>query len=281
MPARVPTGPGPSYAAQLTSLVALSLAQLVRAPSHSRRAEAGRHWARRSLSLVAVAAVVIAMSMYLLDAFEIGLMPARGTAWLWPIRIVTDFGRSSYVLWVLAALLLVFALLMPGVHGHGRAVLVACWTRIAFVFLAVALSVLAGEIIKVIVGRGRPFVGGAANPFNFSTFAWSEAFASFPSGHATTSGALAFAVAALWPRLRPAMILYVVVICLSRLMLLAHHPSDVAAGAVVGAIGAMFVRYWFAARHLAFTIHSDGSIEPLAGPSPNHLKRVARAAFAP
>jgi hypothetical protein len=46
-------------------------------------------------------------------------------------------------------------------------------------------------------------------------------------------------------------------------------------------IGAMFVRYWFAARHLAFTIRGDGAIVPLAGPSLKHLKRVARGAFAP
>ncbi len=62
---------------------------------------------------------------------------------------------------------------------------------------------------------------------------------------------------------------------------LAHHPSDVVAGALLGMIGAMLVRYWFAARHLAFTIRSDGAILPLAGPSPGHLKRVARGAFAP
>jgi hypothetical protein len=41
------------------------------------------------------------------------------------------------------------------------------------------------------------------------------------------------------------------------------------------------VRYWFAARHLAFAIRRDGTIEPLAGPSATHLKRVAREAFAP
>jgi membrane-associated phospholipid phosphatase len=281
MSAVPPTTPPSCYFAQLTSFIGLSLAHLVRTPSHSRRAEAGRHWARRSLWLVTITAVVIVVLMYLLDAVEIGLMPPRGTSALWPVRILTDFGKSNYILWMLAALLLVFALLLPRLRGQGRAVLIACETRIAFVFLAVLLPVLAGEVIKGIVGRGRPFVGGAANPFNFSYFAWSESFASFPSGHAIASAALAFAVAALWPRLRVAMLLYVIVICLSRLLLLAHHPSDVVAGALVGVVGAMFVRYWFATRHLAFTIHRDGGIAALAGPSPGHLKRVARDAFAP
>ena len=57
--------------------------------------------------------------------------------------------------------------------------------------------------------------------------------------------------------------------------------SDVVAGALVGVVGAMFVRYWFAARRLGFAIHRDGTIVPLAGPSSGRLKRVARGAFAP
>jgi membrane-associated phospholipid phosphatase len=64
-------------------------------------------------------------------------------------------------------------------------------------------------------------------------------------------------------------------------VLLAHHPSDVVAGALIGVVGAMFVRYWFAARRLGFAIRRDGAIVPLAGPSLGRLKRVARGASAP
>jgi undecaprenyl-diphosphatase len=77
------------------------------------------------------------------------------------------------------------------------------------------------------------------------------------------------------------MVVYALLIAASRLVLLAHHPSDVVAGALVGVIGAMAIRYWFAARRLAFAIRSDGSIEPLPGPSWGHLKRVAGEAIAP
>jgi membrane-associated phospholipid phosphatase len=259
----------------------LSLAQLVHAPSHSRRAEAARRWARHSLWLTTGIGVAIVTLMYVLDATEIGWMPLRGTAWLWPVRILTDFGKAAYVLWSLAAILLLIALLFPRARGTARSVLIGFGTRILFIFFAVLLPVLAGEIIKDIVGRGRPFVGGQANAFNFSHFAGTEAYASFPSGHATTAFALAFAVSAVWPHLRSVMLIYAVLIGASRLVLLAHHPSDVVAGALVGVIGAMLVRYWFAARHLAFTIRRDGAIEPLAGPSLGHLKRVARNAFAP
>jgi undecaprenyl-diphosphatase len=77
------------------------------------------------------------------------------------------------------------------------------------------------------------------------------------------------------------MIAYAIAIALSRLVLLAHHPSDVVAGALVGVIGAMAVRYWFAARRLGFAIRGDGAIVPLPGPSLGHLKRVAGGASAP
>ena len=165
--------------------------------------------------------------------------------------------------------------------ASARSLLLGFGTRLQFLFLAVLVPVLIGELIKWIVGRGRPFVGGEANAFNFSHFAGTEAYASFPSGHAITAFALAFAVSALWPQARIAMIVYALVIAATRLVLLAHHPSDVVAGALVGMIGAMFVRYWFAARRLGFAIHRDGTIVPLAGPSSGRLKRVARGRVRP
>ncbi len=281
MSVRGEIGASSNYFVRFGSFAWLSLAQLAHPPSHSRRAEAARRWARHSLFLTAGIGAAIILLMYALDATEIGLMPPRGTAWLWPVRILTDFGKSAYVLWPLAALLFAIAILFPFARGTARSVLIGFGTRILFVFFAVLLPVLVGELIKDMVGRGRPFVGGHANAFNFSYFAGTEAYASFPSGHAITAFALAFAVSAVWPHLRSVMLVYAVVIGASRLVLLAHHPSDVVAGALLGVIGVMFVRYWFAARHLAFTIRSDGAIEPLAGPSLGHLKRVARDAFAP
>ncbi len=192
----------PGYVSQLGTVLRQALAQLVRAPSHSRRAEAARHWAKRSLAFGALTALVVVALMFLLDAYEIGLMPPRGTAGLWPLRIVTDFGKSEYVLWALFGLLIVILLLAPRLRGLSQAIWLSVGTRVQYIFLSVGLAVLLGELLKGTIGRGRPFVGGAANAFNFSHFAWSEIYASFPSGHATTSFALAFAVAALWPKLR-------------------------------------------------------------------------------
>ena len=181
---------------------------------------------------------------------------------------------------VLAGLLIAIAFVSPALHGIQRSLLLGLGTRLQFIFCAVAVSSLVTEVLKFCIGRGRPFVGGEANAFNFSHFAGTPAYFSFPSGHATTAFALAFAVSAIWLKARVAMAVYAVIIAASRLVLLAHHPSDVVAGALVGIIGAMFVRYWFAARRLGFAIQRDGTIVSLVGPSSGRLKRVARGAFA-
>jgi len=278
-----PTGIAESrnYFSRFAVLAWLSLAQLVRTPSHSRRAEAARRAARHALLLSAGLAGAIIALMFVLDAWEIGQMPKRGTPSLWWIRILTDFGKDEYVLAALGVLLVAVAIIAATFRGIQRSLLLGLGTRLQFLFCAVAVSALISEAIKWCVGRGRPFVGVEGNVFHFSHFAGTPAYSSFPSGHATCAFALAFAVSALWPRARTAMLIYALVICATRLVLLAHHPSDVVAGALIGVIGAMLVRYWFAARRLGFAIGRDGAIVPLAGPSLKRLKRVARGASAP
>jgi undecaprenyl-diphosphatase len=280
MPAHVGIGSSPNYLASLLALVRLSFVQLMRAPSHSRRAEAARRLARHSLLITAMAGAAVVVLMYGLDAREIGLMPPRGTAGLWPVRILTEFGKDAYVLVTLAGMLLIVAFGSAAVRGTSRTQLLSFGLRLQFLFFAVLVPLLVGEMIKWIAGRGRPFVGGKADPFNFAPFAGTEAYASFPSAHAITGFALAFAVAALWPRARAAMIVYALLIGISRLVLLAHHPSDVVAGALIGVVGAMAVRYWFAARRLAFAIGREGEIVPLRSAS-WRVKRVARKPSAP
>ncbi|MCR6734381.1 MAG: phosphatase PAP2 family protein [Afipia sp.] len=270
-----------NYLVQLGSDARQSVTRLVRAPSHSRRAEARRALARRWLGLAMLTAIAITVLMFAADVAVIRLMPPRGTPGLWPIRHFTDLAKSEYVMAVLAIVLIAVLLLMPRLSGVSRSVLVAFGVRLQYLFFSVVVAVLISETVKYIVGRGRPFVGGEANAFNFSHFAGTEAFSSLPSGHAVTAFALAFAVSSVWRKATLVMFVYAVLICLSRLVLLAHHPSDVVAGALTGVVGAMLVRYWFAARRLGFKIGRDGSIEPLAGPSWPALKRVAREAFAP
>jgi len=280
MSADVDSGEDANYFTRIFALIARSAAQLLRPPSHSRRAEAARRLARHSLMITATLGVLIIVLMYALDAREIDLMPPRQSPSLWPVRILTDFGKDAYVLAALAGLLTVISVVSPLLRGGLRVQWLSFGIRVQFLLFAVLTPVLAGTVVKWIVGRGRPFVGGEANPFNFEPFAGTAAYASFPSSHAITASALAFAVTAVWPRARPVMIVYALAIAGSRLVLLAHHPSDVVAGALIGVLGAMSVRYWFAARRLGFAIQRDGRIVPLRSVLGSR-KRVARRPTAP
>lgn len=252
-----------NYAVQLVALLRLSVVQLARAPSHARRAVAARRLGRDALLLVGVGGVVVVALMFGFDATEIALMPPRGSPGVWWARDATDFGKDSYVLWALFAALVLIVLVLPLRHGASRARLLRFGTHVEYVFVSVLCANLVTEVLKYAVGRGRPFVGGTANPFNFVPFAGTGAYFSLPSAHAVTAVALAFAVGAIWPRTRLIMFAYALLIIVTRLVLLAHHPSDVVAGAVIGMLACVAVRYWFAVRRLGFAIRKDGQIVPI------------------
>jgi undecaprenyl-diphosphatase len=68
-----------------------------------------------------------------------------------------------------------------------------------------------------------------------------------------------------------------VLIAISRVAVGAHYPSDVVAGAVVGVLGALVVRNWWAVRRLAFAVGPDGTVRTLPGPSWRRIKAAALA----
>jgi len=53
--------------------------------------------------------------------------------------------------------------------------------------------------------------------------------------------------------------LYAAAIMISRVVVLAHHPSDVIGGALVALIGTHLLRHWFAARGLVFRASDLGA----------------------
>jgi len=272
---------GSGYFWQLVALLRLSFLALVQPPSDPHYRQAGQRLLRQVFWLIVIGAVVIVALMFGFDAAEIGMMPPRGTKSLWPVRILTDFGKDEYVLWLLFTGLILIVLVAPLLHEGSRTRLQTIGAWLGYLFLAVQVPVLAGDAIKWMVGRGRPFVGGKADAFNFMPFTGHEPYFSLPSSHASTAFALAIAVAAIWPRTRLIMLVYALVIAATRLVLLAHHPSDVVAGALVGSIGALCVRHWFASRRLVFEIAADGRILPPGNPPLSPLKGVAEGASGP
>jgi len=195
-----------SYFARLWRLVLSSTRELIGPSSDPHAKEAARKFWRQALLLIAIGAIAVVVSMFAVDLPEIRLMPPRNSPGLWPVRILTDFGKAAFVLWSIFVLLVATILVAAGAREGLRARLVRLATELQYLLLAVMVPIVAGELVKWIVGRGRPFVGPDA--FTFSHFSGASAYASFPSAHAITGAALAFAVSALWPRLRVPMIVY-------------------------------------------------------------------------
>ena len=271
-----PTLRSPAGLAVLPALVLhipVNLARWIAVLVRSPRARLPRIGPGAFVVFAVVLAVIIA-SMFLFDTKAIELA-RREPLWLHDFADeITNYGRSSTFLYPFGMVLLALAaVLSPWLTKISQGVLAALAVRFGFLFVAIGLPSLFATVIKRLIGRARPYVGGHDDPFAYMPFIWKPEYASMPSGHATTAAAAAVAIGAVWPRVRPVMWIYALVIMASRILIFVHHPSDVLGGAVVGVIGALIVRRWFAARRLGF---SPADLQPYAWPSWARLKATAR-----
>lgn len=234
---------------------------------------------RRMALYAALAALAIAAAMLWLDAPAIAAV-RRLPPWIvWLFAEITQFGLSGWFLIPLGVLLVAAALVDgPWLQHWSRLVLATLVVRLGFLFAAIAVPGLANNILKRLIGRARPSDLG---PYVYEPVAWRAAFQSMPSGHATTAFSVLVAFGAVFPRLRWLLWCYAFVIAASRVVVQAHYPSDVLAGAALGAGLALVVRDWFARRRLGLWIAPGGKIHPWPAPSMARIKGVARRLFAP
>ncbi|MEJ0076759.1 MAG: phosphatase PAP2 family protein [Alphaproteobacteria bacterium] len=230
---------------------------------------------RRRLALGALAGIVsVGLAMLLIDARGVAF---AATLPLWLVAIfneITDFGKSNWFLVPIGGVIVLAAILATPRAGRiANLVLTSLIVRLTYVFIAIALPGLFVTIVKRLIGRLRPSELG---PYVYVPGSWSPAYASMPSGHATTAVAAAIAIGALWPKTRVPMWIYAALILASRVIIQAHFVSDVVAAAFVGGFGAILVRNWFAARALAFIPGADGAVRAIPGPSWRRIKMVAR-----
>ena len=229
---------------------------------------------RRAVAAVLLTCAAIIASMFLLDRTASDWARHLPGWFIEAFEQITDFGLSGWFLYPLGVILLgLAAVASPASPRLAQGVFAALGARFGFLFVAIAAPGLFTTIVKRLIGRARPYVGGYDNPFLYKPFIWQPAYASMPSGHATTAAAAAVAIGAVWPRARPLMWLYALTIMFSRVVVVAHHPSDVLAGALVGAVGVLLLRRLFAARRLAF---SPRDLRPYPWPSWRRLKAAVR-----
>jgi undecaprenyl-diphosphatase len=234
--------------------------------------------------LAIAAGIVVAIFVFGMVLIDAPISSAVGHLPIWLVGSfdwLTDFGKSGWFLWPLGLLFLALAALpRGGLTAMAQAVLAAAMVRVGFLFVAIGAPGLFVSIVKNMIGRARPFVGGTLNPYLFDPFHWAPAFASLPSGHSTTGFSVLAAFGCLFPRARTNLLIYALVIAASRIVVRAHYPTDVAAGALVGIVGVMLVRRWFALQNLGFSIKADGGLRQFPGPSIKRIKSVARELLA-
>lgn len=219
-------------------------------------------------SCLFVALNLVLLSVFLLDE-PVSTYVARTPSILKPIgSFVTDFGKSGWIL--MACAMLFFEALSRGrlarTARHRLQAFFLCHLA-AYIFVTVALSGLAANLAKRLIGRVRPPSQADWGAFGFSPFHGSYHFESFPSGHATTIGALMMAIALMAPAYRVHCLVLGLWLGFSRVIIGVHYPSDVMAGLVFGAWFSIFTAGMFARYGLLFRAQ-NGALPQLCRPVP-------------
>jgi len=141
---------------------------------------------------------------------------------------VLSYVNASEALFV-ATLLVVFLLATGKRHLAWRRATVAA-------VLSAGLGLAAAKVISELVDRGRPFV---ADPGGVHLFSGHAADPGFPSDHATASFAIATAIFLRHRRWGAFALFAAAVLSVGRVALGLHYPSDVLAGAALGALAAI------------------------------------------
>ncbi|MGC9317397.1 MAG: phosphatase PAP2 family protein [Armatimonadota bacterium] len=182
-----------------------------------------------ALALIALTLLLTAVTMVYVD-------PIR-----WPLeadvlqRPVVDgmVAVGRYLgSWELAPALLAVALIAAG-HRWRRLLLTTV--------VGYAVQTGATEVLKQVVGRPRPRQMDAPTAF----FGWSDAYHSFPSGHASFAFLFATIIGVYFPRIRWPAYSYAVFVSLTRVIADAHYVSDVLFGALIGILSGFLVLQWW------------------------------------
>jgi dolichol-phosphate mannosyltransferase len=184
-----------------------------------------RAWTPRLAALV-LAAIALGLAMPVFQPLDNSLALAinglgDGPEWLYQ---AIDPHTRNYVL-----LLSITAVAAAAAVRRPRYVLGAALA----VVLAGYVAGAALEVVKLFVERARPEeVLGAQIQLSHDR-SWAH-LASYPSGHLIVTAAMAAAAGAAVPMLRRPLLVYVVIVGMTRVMFGAHFPLDVLVGAVMG-----------------------------------------------
>ncbi len=192
--------------------------------------------------------------------------------------VLTRLGEADWILYP-ALVLAAGGFLIRGLH----LTYTTRWAAIVtsgigwYIFIGVGAPSLVATIAKRLIGRARPMYLDETGALSFSPFTWDWSLAGFPSGHATTSFALAVTMTALlgirwrWP-----LFAFAALIALSRVVTGMHYFTDVVAGAALGTFGAILVRDFFAARRFPIEMRNGLPTGRVAAPLSRFWSRLGK-----
>ncbi len=154
-----------------------------------------------------------------LDRHALTWVVDHRVAFLNPIAEAITYLGTGGTIWVIAAALIAWRTQRPIIAIAALAA-ICVWGSDGI-----------SHLLKIVTDRPRPF---AAMP-HLHVLISRPTTKGFPSSHATTAFAGAVVLSYLRPRLWPAFVIAAAAIAYSRLYVGVHYPTDVLAGAAVGA----------------------------------------------
>lgn len=226
--------------------------------THLQGKDMNRSLATSSLWILAATAVLVVVLLPFDPAISQRAQGLPGVIVTFNQRI-TDFGTFSWMIYGSGFLVM----LAYVAHRISRNETLTGRTRTAwrlplYFFVTTGATTTLVHLIKLIVGRARPELFADHGAYSLTPFAYHDLYSSFPSGHSAAVGAFFGAFSMLVPRLRPLFLLGALIIGLSRIIVGAHYPSDVAAGLLLGLWTAIAAAFVFAGREWLFRFDAHG-----------------------
>lgn len=228
----------------------------------------------RQIRVGALASLLL-LVFFAIDPLAIRALPALPEIVVAASHKLTALGNSAWlaVLLPLIALAAAFTEIRSQSPSARRCASVTLRLAVAL-FLFVLLSGIAVQLLKHSFGRARPEWFAELGPYALRPYGFDFSFNSFPSGHATTVGAVAMFLCWLFPRWVTLIAAIAVIIAGTRIVTGSHYPSDVLVGLALGA-----GTTWLLGRALLLT----GQIPPRHDPvfdriGSRNLTRSARFA---